>query len=146
MADEKNKTQIRHLLKVLSGTADPASVEEMLAPTYTLHKPGFSAPAGPVAFTMYLREWRSAFPDYEVEPVATLADSDYVCSLVRASGTHTGTWLGTPATGRSFAVTGSELHRFARDQLAESWFVDDVPRLLMDTGVLVPRGGTTGWT
>jgi predicted ester cyclase len=44
----------------------------------------------------------SAFPDFEMEIVELIAEDETVVAHFRCSGTHRGTWLGIPATGRRF--------------------------------------------
>ncbi len=52
------------------------------------------------------RDWvapfRRAFPDVRMDTVALVGEGDTVVGHFRCSGTHTGPWLGRPATGRAF--------------------------------------------
>jgi predicted ester cyclase len=50
----------------------------------------------------WVRPFRSAFPDFEMEIVELIAESDKVVAHFRCSGTHRGEWLGVPGTGRRF--------------------------------------------
>ena len=60
--------------------------------------------AGP--FAEIARRWvapfRGAFPDFEMEIVALIAEDDKVVGHFRCSGTHLGEWLGESPTGRRF--------------------------------------------
>ncbi len=143
-----NADLVRRVVAALTGDVEQiGGIGGAFAPGYELRKPGFSAPLGPAAFTMYAREWRRAFPDYRLDLHAVLSDGEYVTCLVTASGTHTGTWLGTPPSGRAFSVTGAEVHRVVDGLLVTSWLLDDVPRVLMDSGVLAATGASANrWT
>jgi predicted ester cyclase len=50
----------------------------------------------------WVSPFRGAFPDFEMEIVELIAESDTVVAHFRCSGTHRGEWLGVPATGRRF--------------------------------------------
>ena len=57
-------------------------------------------------FAEIARRWvspfRSAFPDFEMEIVDLVAESEKVVAHFKCSGTPRGEWLGVPATGRRF--------------------------------------------
>ena len=52
------------------------------------------------------REWvvpfRQAFPDVRMDIVDLVGEGDVVVGHFRCSGTQAGSWMGRPATGRSF--------------------------------------------
>ncbi len=50
----------------------------------------------------WVRPFRSAFPDFQMEIVELIAEGDRVVAHFRCSGTHRGEWLGVAATGRRF--------------------------------------------
>jgi predicted ester cyclase len=50
----------------------------------------------------WVSPFRSAFPDFEMEIVELIAEGDVVVGHFHCSGTHSGEWLGVPATGRRF--------------------------------------------
>jgi len=58
------------------------------------------------AFARTARRWispfRQSFPDFTMEVVDLIAEGDRVVAHFRCSGTHEGTWLGHPPTGRRF--------------------------------------------
>jgi predicted ester cyclase len=57
-------------------------------------------------FAEIARRWvspfRSAFPDFEMEIVELIAEGVKFVAHFKCSGTHSGDWLGVPATGRRF--------------------------------------------
>jgi steroid delta-isomerase-like uncharacterized protein len=50
----------------------------------------------------WVTPFASAFPDFTMEIVDLVAEEDRVAAHFRCSGTHTGDWLGRPASGRRF--------------------------------------------
>jgi predicted ester cyclase len=68
-----------------------------------------------------LRAVVEAFPDYHWELRHLLVDGDWLSAHLIDTGTHAGTFLGVPATGR--AVTAQELaiYRVDRGRIVECW-------------------------
>jgi predicted ester cyclase len=57
-------------------------------------------------FARLARRWispfRSSFPDFRMDIVELVAESDLVVGHFKCSGTHRGEWLGVPPTDRRF--------------------------------------------
>ena len=53
----------------------------------------------------------AAFPDIAVTVYDRVAEEDKVVTRWSATGTHTGSFAGVAATGRSITVTGIHIHR-----------------------------------
>jgi steroid delta-isomerase-like uncharacterized protein len=84
-------------------------------------------------FRMYL----AAFPDLRMDPVDVLRSDDKVVARVRATGTHSGEFMGMPATGRSFDVQLVDIMRFGDDGLAhEHWGVFDALKMMQQLGAI----------
>jgi len=52
----------------------------------------------------FLNEWFTAFPDTTIEGKFFFASGSHGCSEWVMSGTHSGTFLDLPATGKSFSL------------------------------------------
>jgi len=88
----------------------------------------------------FFRMYRAAFPDLQMDPEDVLASGDKVVARVRATGTHTGEFMGMPATGKSIDVQLIDIMRFAEDGLVrEHWGVVDMLTMMQQLGV-VPEG------
>ena len=87
-------------------------------------------------FGMYL----AAFPDLRMEPEDIVASGDKVVARVRATGTHTGEFMGMPPSGKNVDVELIDIIRFADDGLAhEHWGVSDQMKMMQQLGV-IPAG------
>ena len=62
-----------------------------------------------------------AFSDVVQEQIALVADGDRVVNHSRTTGTHTGEFLGIPATGKRITVDHVEIWRIEGDKIVEQW-------------------------
>lgn len=90
MSIEENKRLVRRLVKEAVGENNIDVVDELAAGEFA------------EMAKRWVRPFRSAFPDFEMEIVELIAEGDRVVAHVRCSGTHRGEWLGAAATGRRF--------------------------------------------
>jgi predicted ester cyclase len=86
---------------------------------------------------------RAAFnPHFTIEHV--LAEGDKVAVMWTNNGTHVGEWFGFPATGKSVAARGVDIHLLRDGRLAEHWDVVDITDFLVQTGALPAPGAAAG--
>jgi steroid delta-isomerase-like uncharacterized protein len=77
-----------------------------------------------------------AFPDLRLEVVDLIAEGDKVVTRCTMSGTHKGTFMDIPATGKRFEVATIEIVRFDGDKAAEHWGVTDQMAMMQQLGVV----------
>jgi predicted ester cyclase len=77
-----------------------------------------------------LRAVVRAFPDYRWEIRHLLVDGDWVSAHFHDTGTHRGTYLGVPATGRVVSTQEFALYRVFNDRIVEVWVTADDLHLL----------------
>ena len=73
---------------------------------------------------------KHAFPDVQVHIEDIFAAEDKVALRVRIRGTHSGEFLGIPATGRTVDYVSHEFYRIAGGLIAEEWICSDMTTLL----------------
>jgi predicted ester cyclase len=91
-------------------------------------------------FAQTARRWvgpfRVSFPDFTMEIVDLVADSEKVAAHFRCSGTHLGEWMGHPPTGRRFQdVDEIYIFRVADGKLAGAFGVEDNRRRMRQLGL-----------
>src|SRR6201996_6728481 len=64
---------------------------------------------------------RQAFPDLQAHIEDIFAAQDRVAVRLRFRGTHSGEFLGFPATGRTIEYVSHEFYRIADGLIAEEW-------------------------
>ncbi len=78
-------------------------------------------------------------PHFTIEDV--VANGDKVVVRWTNSGKHVAEFLGVPPTGKSFTISGIDIHRLRDGKLAEHWHVVDQLSLLQQLGLIPTPGG-----
>lgn len=84
-----------------------------------------------------LRGLRDAFPDMHWTIHEQICEGEKVVSRFEWTGTHRGSFLGVPATGRSVRVWGMVIDRFDEGKIKDT-------RIIMDTLALMGQMGVVG--
>jgi steroid delta-isomerase-like uncharacterized protein len=80
----------------------------------------------------YLR----AYPDLYVELEQVVSEGDVVMTSWVARGTHLGTLMGIPPSGRKISVRGTSTFKFERGGFVRAVYVWDVAGMLREIGLL----------
>jgi steroid delta-isomerase-like uncharacterized protein len=73
---------------------------------------------------------KHAFPDLQAHIEDIVAAQDKVAVRLQFRGTHSGEFLGIPATGRTIEYVSHEFYRIADGLIAEEWICSDTASLL----------------
>lgn len=84
------------------------------------------------AFYRFLR----AFPDFELIPDELLTEGDRAALLWRIRGTHQGTLLRIPPSGRRLEFTGVSMFEIRGDRVVRRFTLWDLARVLREIGLL----------
>ena len=84
----------------------------------------------------WIEPFLASFSDVRMEVVELVAEGDTVVGRFRCSGTHTGTWLGHPPTGRRFEdVDEVYVFHFRNGRIASAWGLEDTVVRLRQLGL-----------
>ena len=94
------------------------------------------------ALKQHVADAEAAFPRYELVSEDLIVDGDKVVLRFGWRGTHQGSFMGIPATGREINVPGIIIYRLAVDQnneikIVEHWMQVDSAALMQQLGVSV---------
>ena len=84
---------------------------------------------------------RTAFPDIHWVVDETIAAGEKVVTRFTWTGTHHGTFLGIPATGRHITVKGVVIDRLSGGKMADSRILMDSLGMMQQLGVVPTPGG-----
>ncbi len=83
-----------------------------------------------------LGEYFAAFPDLEFQLEETIIDSDRIVRVWTANGTHQGSVMNIPPTGRRVSVRGVSVLTLKEGQVKDGLYIWDVAGLLRSLGLL----------
>jgi predicted ester cyclase len=98
MSTEANKAIARREIEEFEGKGNLAVADEVLAPNYRLHFPGFP-PLDREGHKQVISVFRNAFPDMRITVESQLSEGERVANHIIMLGTHQGEFQGIPATG-----------------------------------------------
>jgi len=87
------------------------------------------------AFKGFITGWRNGFSDLRCEVGDLVAEGDNVAWSVRATGTHTGEFIGIPATGRSVDFDSLNIGQFRDGRGYRHKVIMDMPKMMAQLGV-----------
>jgi steroid delta-isomerase-like uncharacterized protein len=122
-------------------SGDVEALREIFSPDYL-----YNTPAGKdeslEQMIELLKPQMEAFPDRIFSVEDMLAKGDKVVSRFIGRGTHEGEFMGIPATGNKFEITGIEIWRVENGKIVESWDAHDSLSLFQQLGMeLKPKEG-----
>jgi steroid delta-isomerase-like uncharacterized protein len=120
-------------------TASEKLAAELIAPDATFHVPGHSEPLrGPAGYLAIIQMMRGGFPDIQWTLEDVVAEGDKVAARFTMRGTHRGTFLGVPPTGKTIAVQSMAFYRLSGGQFVEENGQPDMLGSLQQIGA-VPK-------
>jgi len=112
-------------------------VDELIAPNFVEHDPFPGQAPGVEGLKQAMVALRQAFPDLHVTVDEMLSDGDKVVIRSTMKGTHKGTFMNIPATGKQISVEGIDIVRISNGRVVEHWGVTDNLTMMQQLG-LVP--------
>jgi steroid delta-isomerase-like uncharacterized protein len=108
------------------GNVEQASA--FLAPDFLSHN-GFGVPmVGPDDYGRAVTGLRAAFADFHTTIEDVIVEGDRVVVRGTDRGTHSGEFMGHPATGREVVTTWIEIFRMQDGKAVEGWVEADTKR------------------
>lgn len=143
MSGEDSKAIMHRFLEALS-QRNPTTAFEMLTPNVVAHVAGMpGAIQGRDAWKHLFSAYLDAFPDMEITIHDEIAQGETAMARWSWSGTHQGSFMGIPSTGKAVAgISGMGVYRIAEGSIAEEWVIEDTLGLMQQLGV-TPRSEDT---
>lgn len=123
------------------GKGDESVLDELVAIDYVDHGAPPGVEPGLEGTKAFVRQLHAAFTDIELSQDDMVAEGDKVAVRWTWTATHTGEFMGVPASGQRVTVAGFEIDRVADGQIKEAWSLVDFASFLIQTGVLPMPGG-----
>ena len=136
---EELKAKVRRFYDAAWNSGDLSVIDELFSAEYVDHDAvaQTGGMTGRDSARQFVEIFRTAIPDLRCDIEDQVAEGDKVVSRWVATGTHDGTLMGVPGTGRRFRVDGISIDRFDEEgRFAEGWGTWDGIALLRQIGAL----------
>ncbi len=131
MLEQANRELIVRHFEEIFNRGNMAFVDEAYTDDAVIHDAIVpEIPPGPSGVRKYLRTYAGPVPDIHFEVLQLVADGDIIAAQWTASGTHKGTLLSLPPTGRHLEAQGVSIYRMEDGRIAEAWNYWDVIAML----------------
>ena len=115
-------------------------IDELVADNFVDHEETPGIPADKAGLKTFMTAFRSAFPDLKFTVNDLAASGDKVWVYITITGTHKGTFMDIPATGKQISVNGFDIVRFADGKAVEHWGLTDSMTMMTQLGVMGEEG------
>ena len=135
---ENNKGLVRRWFREVWNEGREATIDELFAETGVAYGLGEreAEVRGPAQLKPFVRNLRGTLPDLQISIQDIMAEEDKVMVRVLLEGTHSGSGLGVPPSGRKIRVAGIVVIRISKGQFVEGWNSWDQLGLLRQIGAL----------
>lgn len=119
MSAEDNKRLALEFFERIWNKADESAIDQFIPLDAAGNDPDFGS--GREGFKGQWRKWHEAFPDLHFECTEFVAEGNKVLTRWTLTGTHSGEFLGAPATGNKIKVEGMSLDRIENGLVVEGF-------------------------
>ena len=136
---EENKALFRRFNDEIQKNKNIDFIDQLLDANYVEHDPIPGVAPGLDGMKEMMRMLFAAFPDIESTIDMLVAEGDLVAGRMTTSGTHSGDFMGIPATGKRVSFTETHIVRIANGKAVEHWGNQDDMAMMQQLGV-IPEG------
>ncbi len=134
MPTETNKATIRRYIEEAWNKGNVGIIDELMAPGYKRYLTG--ATLDREGQKQRILGFRRAFPDIRLMVERMVAEGELVTFHLLMSGTHQGTFIGVPATGKRMKTAAIDIARFENGKVVEQWGVTDLLAVMQQIGAI----------
>ena len=127
---------IRRLIEDVYGEGKVELIDALIHEDYVEHPmpEGFSPDRE--GLKSFVQALHAALSDVQATVEHVLVDGDQLAFRWRITGTHTGEFLGIPASGNHVETTGNDVGAMREGKVAERWCEQDMLSLLTQIGAI----------
>ena len=133
---EQNRSVIYRLAQEYWNVGNTAVIDELFAPDFIDHTAPPGLASGREGLKQFLLPFREAFSNMHTVIDDTIVEGDKVAWRWTFQGTHTGSLMGIPATGKAVTLTGITIDRVTGGKIVERWNQADFMGMMQQLGVI----------
>ena len=141
MTSHTNEAVLRRFYDDAFSKGKLSVVDELADRNFVDHDtplPGFKS--GVEGLKQFIGAMRTGFPDLGVAVNDLVSQGEKVWTRVTVTGTHKGSFMNIPPTGKRISFEGIDIVRFSGGKVAEHWGVIDNLGLLTQLGAIPAPG------
>lgn len=128
---EKNKLAVVRFNKEFIESGNLNTFKELMDEKIVNHAAPPNTPNGPQSMLYFLNEvLRKGFPDLKVEILDQVAEGDKVTTRKEFHATHSGEFMGIPATHKKVIIKVIDIIRLAKGKYVEHWGVSNLAEVV----------------
>jgi steroid delta-isomerase-like uncharacterized protein len=138
-SSEAAKAIVRRNTDEVQGEGNFDVFEDLFADDFVDHTPQANMTPDKCGVRSLYKTIREAFPDFHAVIHWQTADGEIVTTFKTYHGTHRGTFLGVPPTGRNISFETVDAMRVHIGKITEHWGVANLLSLMGQLGAWPPR-------
>ena len=115
---------------------DSTFIDRLVDPNLVDHDPMPGQSEGLEGIKEQIEVLFAGFPDLKVTVNKLISEGDVVSGAVKTEGTHTGEFMGIPATNKKMSMTEIHMIRPENGKMIEHWGLADAMTMMQQLGVL----------
>jgi steroid delta-isomerase-like uncharacterized protein len=131
---QDNKAVIRQYLEEAWNLKNLGILDQLTASNYSRYISGQASPLDREGQKQRIASFHQGLPDVHLTLEDMVAEGDKVVFRINLHGTHTGTLLGVPPTGKQVTISAIDIARLADGKIVEHWGQMDTLGLLQQLG------------
>lgn len=135
MSLQENKALVRRFVENVQNQHDLAEIDELYSPNFVDHSGAANLP-GIEGVKAFFTMMFTAFPDMHFTIRQQLAEGDQVATHKTFFGTHLGTFIGIPPTGKQVSIEAMDIFTISEGKIIDHWSVGDFLSMLQQLGVV----------
>ena len=134
--EDKKMSILRQVIEEGFGNGDLYVIDQLMNENCVDHQFGMNE--GKAGVKKAVISLTKAFSNRNYELIQSSQQGNIVWMHYRATGTHTGAFMGHEATGNDYAIDVIDIAKIEDGQITEHWGVPDRFALMMQLGFLKP--------
>ena len=137
------KAKIRRVIKGAWNNGNIDVLDELYDPDFVRHRPPFGEYTGLETHKKRVKLILDAYPDHKTIIHDIFIDGDMAAVRYTWEGTHSGSGLSLPPTGKRVQVEGCDVYRFVDGKIVDEWVHEGFLSLFQQLGyeIIPPKTG-----
>jgi len=130
MTVEQNKQVVIRFNNEFFGKGNTDITKELLAANFVNHSAPPNAPTNVGPMVKFVTDFHHGFSDISVQILDIFGEGDKVCVRKTITATHTGEFMGKPATGKKIVINIFDIEVLKDGKITDRWNSSDFPQVL----------------